>query len=376
MIIIFHSHVNLRQAGPSLRELDASNFEEFQKLDHLVVVGYSGDDHSKDLLKQVAEKHRSRHFFGIITDPELAKEHGAQVPSVVVYKQFDEGRNDLRTELTIKSIEDFIIQSSVPLVQDITVSNLRYYIECGIPLAYIFYDSESSRKELKELFTPIALKQKGKVNFVFMDASRYGSHASMVGLKESFPAFAIQHFEDGTKYPFDQTKEMSSENMDRFVQDYVEGKLETTVRSAEPPVENNGPVKVVVAKEFSNIVLDVSKDVFLNVYAPWGDYNNELESVWNQIGETIAKLNDDSIVIAKLDHSTNDIPEEAGFRLAALPTLVFYKAVTNELSHYDGDRSLQSLIDFINEQKSSKSTQIEVSSENTSKESTNAHDEL
>jgi protein disulfide-isomerase A1 len=384
-----------RQAAPILRELDATNFLEFQNSDRIVIVGYVGDDQeATDLLKKLAAKHHSNTFFGIVTDPALAQEHHAPIPSFVVYKQFDEGRNDYTGLLIQKSVEDFITRSSVPLLQDINISNLRYYIECGIPLAYMFHDNEQDKEALREIFSPIALKHKGKVNFVFMDGKRYEAHVGNVGLKEAkFPAIAIQHFEEGTKYPFDQTKEISAESMETFVQDYVDGKLVNTVRSAEAPEQNDGDVKIVVADEFSEIVLDGAKDVFLNIYAPWGDEAADLETAWEKLGKAAAS--EKSLVIARLDHSTNDVPEAAGFRIAGLPTLVLYKADTNERIHYDGDLSLKSFVEFVNEhssqsvklsiqedkqeeEKTETTTEDKTTKENPDgeKESTTTHDEL
>ena len=40
-------------------------------------------------------------------------------------------------------------------------------------------------------------------------------------------------------------------------------------KSEKPPKKNNGPVKVVVANTFDQIVGDKSKDVLIEFYAPW-----------------------------------------------------------------------------------------------------------
>ena len=46
------------------------------------------------------------------------------------------------------------------------------------------------------------------------------------------------------------------------------GKLEPTIKSEEPPASNIGPVKVVTAKTFDEIVHS-GNDVLLEFYAPW-----------------------------------------------------------------------------------------------------------
>lgn len=316
-------------------------------------------------------------MFGIVTDEALAKEHNAQVPSIVLYKQFDEGRNDLKDNFQVESIEEFVKTNAVPLLDAIDASNFQHYVDAELPLAYIFVDNEDDQKKLVDLATPLAQKYKGKINFVHIDAERFGAHADNLGLKQQWPAFAIQHLDTGAKFPLDQTKDITLENLEPFLQDYLDGKIKPTLKSAEAPADNNGPVKVVVATEFNDIVLDASKDVFLEVYAPWCGHCKRLAPTWEQLGEAVAKQ-DDSIVIAKMDGTENDIPEDAGFEVTGFPTLKFFKAGTNELIDYDGDRSIDDLVEFI-QQHSSKNTKVvveEAAPVEEEKESANTHDEL
>ena len=46
------------------------------------------------------------------------------------------------------------------------------------------------------------------------------------------------------------------------------GKLKPTIKSEEPPKDNNGPVKVVTANTFDDIVNN-GNDVLIEFYAPW-----------------------------------------------------------------------------------------------------------
>ena len=52
---------------------------------------------------------------------------------------------------------------------------------------------------------------------------------------------------------------------------------------------------------------------------------------------------------AKMDAPENDLPPSVPFRVASFPTLKFKPAGTNEWIDYDGDRSLESLIAFVDE---------------------------
>ena len=71
------------------------------------------------------------------------------------------------------------------------------------------------------------------------------------------------------------------ENLKKFLKSYEKGELSPYIKSEEPPKENDGPVTVVVGKTFREIVLNHSKDVFIQFYAPWCEFCKAIESVWN-----------------------------------------------------------------------------------------------
>lgn len=48
-----------------------------------------------------------------------------------------------------------------------------------------------------------------------------------------------------------------------------------------------------------------------------------------------------------MDSTTNDLPKSAGFKISGFPTIKFKPAGTKEFIDYEGDRSLESLIEFV-----------------------------
>ncbi|KAI8982052.1 thioredoxin-like protein [Mycotypha africana] len=367
-----------KQALPAISQLDASNLTDFTTSDRIVVIGYTSDEASKQAITEVAEKLRDDYVFGLVTDEALAKENKAEFPSIVLYKQFDEGRNDLNKDITAESIQSFIKANSVPLFDGIDASTFPTYVESGLPLAFAFYENDEQKALLDSIVTPLAKDYKGKVNFVSIDATKFGGHAKILGLQEGqYPAFAIQHLTSGAKYPLRDVKSLTADNLKEFLKEYNSGNMKAYLRSAVAPEQNDGPVKVVVANEFKDIVLDDKKDVFLEVYAPWCGHCKRLAPTWEQLGQAVAEQ-DSNIVIAKMDGTENDIPEEAGFELEGFPTLKFFKAGTNEVVDYDGDRSMEDLVDFISKN-SAKNTKIVIKEDEGAKEgdkASNDHDEL
>ena len=144
------------------------------------------------------------------------------------------------------------------------------FIQAGIPLAYIFAETEEERDQFAADLKPIAKKHKGSINFATIDAKAFGAHAGNLNLDpETFPAFAIQDTVANKKYPYDQSKKITEKDISQFVQDVLDGKVEPSIKSEPIPESQDGPVTVVVAHTYQELVIDNDKDVLLEFYAPW-----------------------------------------------------------------------------------------------------------
>lgn len=143
-------------------------------------------------------------------------------------------------------------------------------LQAGIPLAYIFAETPEERQKFAADFKPIAEKHRGAINIATIDAKAFGAHASNLNLDPSkFPAFAIQDPQKNLKYPWDQSKEVNAKEIAKFVQDVLDGKVEPSIKSEPIPETQEGPVTVVVANSYQDLVINNDKDVLLEFYAPW-----------------------------------------------------------------------------------------------------------
>ena len=117
---------------------------------------------------------------------------------------------------------------------------------------------------------PLAQKHKGVLSFATIDAKAFGAHAGNLNLEDGkWPAFAIQETVKNQKFPFDQNKKITHDDISAFVQEFVDGKVDPSVKSEPVPEKQEGPVQVVVANNYKEIVLDNDNDVLLEFYAPW-----------------------------------------------------------------------------------------------------------
>jgi len=124
----------------------------------------------------------------------------------------------------------------------------------------------------------------------------------------------------------------------------VDGTLKPNVKSQEPPADNSGPVKVIVGTTFESIVMDTTKDVFVEFYAPWCGHCKHLAPKFEELGTVFAGV--DSVVIAKVDATENDTPAD----IKGFPTLILFPAA--DKAHpitFSGDRSVPAMEKFIRE---------------------------
>lgn len=64
-------------------------------------------------------------------------------------------------------------------------------------------------------------------------------------------------------------------------------------------------MKVVVGKNFREVVLDNDKDVLVEFYAPWCGHCKKLAPIYEELAEKLA--HNTNIVIAKCDATANEV---------------------------------------------------------------------
>jgi protein disulfide-isomerase A1 len=337
-----------KQVSPPFVAVDEDKLEEFSQSDRVVVVAFLNEPQGPDYdaVNVVAHVLRDSFTFAYVldTDASSAAKYGASVPSVVLFKKFDEGKNVLDGALDQESVLSFVQTNAVPTMDDVGPENYSKYVESGLPLAYLFVGSDEHRRTYGPAVEAVAKEFKGKVNFVYLDAAKYGGHASNLNLKQEWPAFGIQHPQLQTKFPFDQSQTITEDAIRQFVTDFSEGKVLPSLKSEEIPEVQDGPVFVLVGKNFLDVVSQ-PKDVLVEFYAPWCGHCKKLEPIFAELGEKL-KPYSDKVTIAKMDATANDVPPEANVNIAGFPTIKLFRADGNVVD-YDGDRSLEHMLLFL-----------------------------
>jgi len=126
------------------------------------------------------------------------------------------------------------------------------------------------------------------------------------------------------------------------VVEFINTKAGTNAAVAGP----KSPVTVLTAANFDSIALDENKNVLVEFYAPWCGHCKRLAPTYDELA--LAFSSEKDVVIAKVDASAE---ESLGtkYGIKGYPTLKWFGKGTTEPEDYDGGRSLEEFVSWIND---------------------------
>jgi len=284
--------------------------------------------------------------FGIATEAAVLAEYKAA--GVVIFKNFDEGRNDLEGEVTEESVAAFVAGNSLPLVVDFSQDTAQKIFSGDIKSHLLLFMSAAAEDHAAkvEIARGIAKDHKGQMLFVTINTDEEDHKRIMefFGMEESeLPSMRIIKLEEDMSKFKPASTELSDSNIRAFVKSYLAGELKPHLMSEEIPEDwDKEPVKVLVAKNFEEVAKDTSKDVLVEFYAPWCGHCKQLTPIWEKLGE---KYKDhESILIGKMDSTANELED---IKVQGFPTIKLIQKETNKIIDYNGERTLDGFVKFL-----------------------------
>ncbi|RAL40285.1 hypothetical protein DM860_006355 [Cuscuta australis] len=273
-------------------------------------------------------------------DPEVKR------PALVMIKTEAEKINLFDGMFTKSAISEFVYENKVPLVNYFTRETAPQIFENPIKKQLILFTSSNDSDKFLSTFHEAAKSFKGKLVCVFveMDNEDFGKSVSeYFGITGDTPqVIAYTGNDDGRKFLLEG--ELTSINIKSFGEKFLEDNLKPFYKSEPIPENNDGDVKIVVGNNFDEIVLDESKDVLLEIYAPWCGHCQSLEPVYNKLAKHLKGI--DSLVIAKMDGTANEHPRA---KSDGFPTLLFFPAGNKSFEPLtvDTDRTVVAFYKFL-----------------------------
>ncbi|KAM7259081.1 hypothetical protein ACFE04_014822 [Oxalis oulophora] len=273
-------------------------------------------------------------------DPEVKR------PALVILKKEAEKITQFDGEFVKSSIAEFVLSNKLPLVIDFSREMAPLIFESPIKKQVLLFATVNDSATALPVFQEAAKLFKGKLIFVYVDLDNENDGrpvADYFGVTGDAPkVVGFTGPDDSKKFFLDG--ELTFEKIKSFGEDFFDDKLKPFYKSDPIPETNDGDVKIVVGNNFDDIVLDESKDVLLEIYAPWCGHCEALEPTYNKLAKHLGDI--DSLVIAKMDGTTNEHPRA---KADGFPTILFFPAGNKSFDPItvDTDRTVVAFYKFL-----------------------------
>jgi protein disulfide-isomerase A1 len=331
---------------------EVSMFAYFDKLE--------GEDH--DAFESFASKNDDASFYKI-TDAALAKELGlAKAASYAVGRNYagfgfesasSEGHAAFKDDkATLGDRLAALLQAEkLPAFLEFSPATQSRIFGSGIDKQVIVVAPSAMFEPKAALYKDVvAASSKTRGRVVWVTAKPDVESAAVVlnyfGLDKDVKDPQVVGFfaTGGKKYAFPEGDKVNAKTLEAFAEKVLDGTAPRQTKSAPVPKEpEDEGVAVVVGSTFESIVKDPKKDVLLEVYAPWCGHCKALAPTYVKLAKRFKNI--DSVVIAKMDGTENEVPD---LEVKGYPTLLFFPAEKDAKPiSLDGGRDLASLTKFI-----------------------------
>jgi len=337
-----------KKTGPAAKTLaTVDEAKAFVADNDIAIIGFFDSVDSDGVKAFLAAAGNMDDFpFAITSEAAVLAEYKAA--GVVIFKNFDEGRNDMEGEVTEESVTAFVAGNSLPLVVDFSQDTAQKIFSGDIKSHLLLFMSGAAEDHAAkvEIARGIAKDYKGQMLFVTINTDEEDHKRIMefFGMEESeLPSMRIIKLEEDMSKFKPASTELSDSNIRAFVKSYLAGELKPHLMSEEIPEDwDKEPVKVLVAKNFEEVAKDTAKDVLVEFYAPWCGHCKQLTPVWEKLGE---KYKDhESIIIGKMDATANELED---IKVQGFPTIKLIQKETNKIIDYNGERTLDGFVKFL-----------------------------
>jgi len=336
------SWVTKKSGPPAVPVEGADAATKFKTDNEVAVVGFVSGD-KLDAFNAAGDSFDDVPFGVLDADAAAALE--VAEGQVALLKQFDDGRVNFDGEGSDALIA-FVKAEQLPLVNEFSDKTAPKIFGGDLKQHNLLFAAKSASDydTIYAAYSEAAKSFKGKLLFVLVDCDVEDNKRVMefFGItEENCPDMRVINMEKNMAKYAPESADLTTAGITGFVNGVLDGTIKRHLKSEEVPDNSDNAVKVVVGKNFDELVMDPTKNVFVEFYAPWCGHCKSLAPVWDELGE---KYKDHpNIVIAKSDATANEFEtvEVQGF-----PTLKFFPA-GGEMQDYNGGRTLDDFVKFL-----------------------------
>ncbi|BFG04954.1 protein disulfide-isomerase A3 [Drosophila madeirensis] len=339
------------QVGPASKNVRSlEELVKFLDTKETSIFGNFEDIDSKlaKIFLKFADKNREKYRFGHSSDEEVLKKNGETDKIVLIRAPHLSNKFEASTVKFEGSSESdlstFVKENYHGLVGHRTQDTSRDF-QNPLITAYYSVDYQKNPKGTnywRNRVLKVAKEFAGQISFAVSSKDDFQHELNEYGY-DFVGDKPVVLARDAKNLKYSLKDEFSVENLQDFVEKLLAGELEAYIKSEAVPESNDAPVKVAVAKNFDDIVINNGKDTLIEFYAPWCGHCKKLTPIYEELAE---KLQDEEVVIVKMDATANDVPPE--FNVRGFPTLFWLpKDSKNKPVSYNGGREVDDFIKYI-----------------------------
>ena len=250
-----------KKTGPPAKTLETVEAAKaFVEENSIAIIGFFKDGASDAAKAFLATADSMDDYpFAVTAEEAVFAEYKLEKDNVVLFKKFDDGRNDLEGEVTEEALAKFISGNALPLVVEFNQDTAQKIFSGEVKSHLLLFLSASSEDfaAKTDIAREIAKEYKGEMLFVTINTDEEDHKRIMefFGMEESeLPSMRIIKLEEDMSKFKPASTELSDSNIRAFVKSYLAGELKPHLMSEEIPEDwDKEPVKVLVAKNFEEV---------------------------------------------------------------------------------------------------------------------------
>lgn len=285
---------------------------------------------------------------GVCKFESVAKQYKTTMDTIHVFRYTDNKRTEINhPNITKEYIDDILYEKGeAQLINDFEfVRDSTFKLKKPVAVC-IRDDDYFVTRDVDPIFAKVAEKFTGKIKFIIDNlekilTKRITSHLGIKLSKDKPVVFILANEMDLFGYVFEDV--YNEKNLEEFVSNYLNGRLQPNLKSEEIPETQNGPVYKLVANNFQKEAIDTDLNVLVKFYREGCPHCIKLEPDYKTVATHFK--NDEDLRVAEMDviKNTNKWVEVKG-----VPTIYLFPS--GDKDHpilYTGDRTPQDIQKFV-----------------------------
>lgn len=314
---------------------------------------YFGEDSSDFSVFTTLSSANDVFTFGRVTSADVAAGAKATIPSLQLTTKSGKVLDYSDFPLDMAKLKNWVNDNGYPKVSEITQET--YQRLAALPRPILIFVGATASDDFKNAWVPLLnelAEEFSDVSFTFGDEAQLGRAVSQFGgtgnVYPTIIGMASPSAPEGSTLPprwaFNEKEAFTAASLRAHVQSIVDGSLKPFIKSEPIPEDNSGPVKILVADNFDELVLQSGKVVLVEFYAPWCGHCKSLAPIYEELGQAFAS--NANVIIAKIDATANYVDPK--YNIQGFPTILLFTPGQAPAS-YEGARSLEALSAYVSE---------------------------